>query len=681
MNKVLLLLCLIALPLINSAQCTTTNATSCVCLNPGQTDCDLLPDIKIGPPPLYVSGTHGIIEYPQVCNPPCQGNDGRLRISVSTPNIGVGPLTVRGTSTFVCDQDTFYGTAPSVCPNGDPPRQLIVQRVYHKNGNTMTYYDHAAGSMTYHPTHGHMHVDDWGIYTLRTNNGDPNPLNWPIIGTGAKLAFCLMDYGTCSYYNGHCLDDNGNILVNSNFPNFGLGGGQYGCSPTEQGISSGYTDIYYQYLDGMWINLPPGLCNGQYWIVVQIDPYNYFLESNENNNVLAVPYTLTQQNSGTTAFITTVGPSTICPGETTTLTANPGSSYQWSTGDTTQSIQVSAPGTYVVTVTSACGTATSQPVTISMTNTQPPVTTNDSVCFAGSGILTATASGDIRWYDAPTGGNQVGSGPVFVTPYLTTTTTYYADNTEIFPGPVNFAPPHNNTFGNGSNHTDPSRYLIFDAHTDLILVSVKVYAQGSGDRIIQLRNSNNTVLISDTVFIPDGESRVTLNFNIPAGTNYRLGTGNIPPNLFRNNSGVQYPYEINGFVSITSSSAGSQYYYFFYDWEVKGLDMICTSARTPATLLVQNCLGISETLNSLPVSIFPNPSYGKFTLLFHTFTDEEFIITVTDLAGRTLLVKSAKPVHVGHQMELDLSTSGAGMHLLHIKAGEKISIHKLTVLE
>ncbi len=74
----------------------------------------------------------------------------------------------------------------------------------------MTSYLHPAGTMTYHPTHGHQHIDNWGIYTLRTSTSDPNPLNWPIIGNGAKLAFCLLDFGSCNSYAGYCHDSLGN---------------------------------------------------------------------------------------------------------------------------------------------------------------------------------------------------------------------------------------------------------------------------------------------------------------------------------------------------------------------------------------------------------------------------------------------------------------------------------------
>ena len=47
----------------------------------------------------------------------------------------------------------------------------------------------------------------------------------------------------------------------------------------------------------------------------------------------------------------------VCPGNTLpTLDAgNPGSQYQWNTGETSQTISPTAPGTYTVTVTNTGG--------------------------------------------------------------------------------------------------------------------------------------------------------------------------------------------------------------------------------------------------------------------------------------------------------------------------------------
>ena len=80
------------------------------------------------------------------------------------------------------------------------------------------------------------------------------------------------------------------------FPNYGMYGA-YSCDPTVQGISVGRTDVYYEGLQGMWINLLPNLCNGNYWIVLQVDPRNVFREENEDNNWTAIPFTLTQQRA------------------------------------------------------------------------------------------------------------------------------------------------------------------------------------------------------------------------------------------------------------------------------------------------------------------------------------------------------------------------------------------------
>ena len=53
------------------------------------------------------------------------------------------------------------------------------------------------------------------------------------------------------------------------------------------------------------------------------------------------------------------GSTTFCQGGSVSLTANSGTAYQWSTGATTQAINVTTAGTYTVTVTSAGGTAVS----------------------------------------------------------------------------------------------------------------------------------------------------------------------------------------------------------------------------------------------------------------------------------------------------------------------------------
>lgn len=77
----------------------------------------------------------------------------------------------------------------------------------------------------------------------------------------------------------------------------------------------------------------------------------------------SLPFNVTVQNNPIAAITATAD--SICPNQTTTLTASAANSYMWSTSATTQSI-LAGPGTYSVTVTGAGGcTAISSSQTVS----------------------------------------------------------------------------------------------------------------------------------------------------------------------------------------------------------------------------------------------------------------------------------------------------------------------------
>jgi hypothetical protein len=66
---------------------------------------------------------------------------------------------------------------------------------------------------------------------------------------------------------------------------------------------------------------------------------------------------------------------------------------------------------------------------VTVSNPGTPTITNGSRCGPGTVVLAAapTASGPtIRWFTAPTGGYPVGTGTSYTTPFLTSTTTFYA---------------------------------------------------------------------------------------------------------------------------------------------------------------------------------------------------------------------------------------------------------------
>ena len=63
--------------------------------------------------------------------------------------------------------------------------------------------------------------------------------------------------------------------------------------------------------------------------------------------------------------------------------------------------------------------------------------------------------------------------------------------------------------------------------------------------------------------------RENLNFDLPVENNLQLGINGSNSDLFRNDNGAVFPYNISNIVSITGTNASLGYYYFFYDWEIE----------------------------------------------------------------------------------------------------------------
>ncbi|MCX6274674.1 MAG: fibronectin type III domain-containing protein [Bacteroidetes bacterium] len=612
------------------SQCTTTNATSCVCPPGGGTNCDLLPDVKVSVDALQ----SGYTVYTQSGNAASgsQGsNDGRLRLTGTTPNIGYGPLETRSINKWLCGTDTLFSDPGTLCPDGRVPKRFVVQRIYHKNGNAMSYTDVPCGTMTYHPSHGHMHVDNWGIYTLRLlNPNDPDPTHWSIVGTGTKLAFCLLDIGSCDNGSGiYCRDDNNVPKLSNQIPNYTIGAGGYGCSSTLQGISNGWYDSYSSGLDGMWIDVPPGTCNGTYYIVVQLDPNQNMTELNENNNVVAVPITISNQSAAGSPVtkISANKPGTILTGDNITLTATAGSSYLWAPGGaTTQSITVSAAGSYTCAVTNYCGTATSAPFVVTvLPAANAPSTTGAARCGTGTVNLTASngGTGTMKWYSSAVATIPLTTGTSYTTSSISTTTTYYVENEVTTTGATTHVGPVDNTIGSGAYQTTtPSTtwYSQFDAVSDLTLVSVKVFASVAGNRTFILQDRASTQLKSQTINVPStGANVITLNWFVPAGPGYKLMVSGTP-NLYYNTSGVSYPYSAPGICNIFGSYSGHTNYTFFYDMVVKSPDLVAKSGRIPVVATINPVPSVSFTglnssypSNSSAVTLTGSPAGGTFS--------------------------------------------------------------------
>ena len=262
--------------------CSFQNPAGCKYPDGVSTDCDLLPE-------MTASAMDIMFHHSETASP------GHLIFSNSTPNIGGGPLEIHGIDSCFC------GTTPvscldTLCPDSTPVKQLVIQRIYHRNGNTMTYYDRQAGTMFYDRDHGHTHIDDWSSYTLRRSTPNPDATTWPIIGSATKTSYCLVNLSNCDFNYGFCVDSAGRVLHTVDIPNSNFGTVS-GCG-IDQGIYPGNLDTYDESENLPGITLPVGTCNGDYYIVSITDPDNHFLFQDHKFNWVAVPITLSFQTAG-----------------------------------------------------------------------------------------------------------------------------------------------------------------------------------------------------------------------------------------------------------------------------------------------------------------------------------------------------------------------------------------------
>ena len=393
-------------------------------------------------------------------------------------------------------------------------------------------------------------------------------------------------------------------------------------------------------------------------------------------------------NPDETPTVNASGELVFCEGGSITLTSTPASSYAWSSGESTQSISVNTSGIYTVTIAGLCANFTSSAQVVDVLAAPVPIAYEDSAVSPNSVTLTATGS-DLYWYTAQTGGNLVATGPTFITPVLTTTTTYWVENATSYGGSLGNTGQLYHTGGSLYTSTNTNRELYFDVYNDCVLNSVKVYTDMAGIREIQVFNSFGTLVHALQVNIPMDSSRVTLNFALTPGTGYYIttndsineisfGAGFLSPQLQRSSSGViNFPYTISNVVSITGSS--TNYYYYFYDWEVEVLPTICTSVRIPvdAIMLIPDAVTNFTAENNF--SAYPNPADQLVNISFTNTGAQQSEVEFIDAIGHVVSSETIEANAGNFKQSFDISNFAKGIYTIHVVSGDKTSYQQLIV--
>jgi hypothetical protein len=183
-------------------------------------------------------------------------------------------------------------------------------------------------------------------------------------------------------------------------------------------------------------------------------------------------------------------------------------------------------------------------------------------------------------------------------------------------------------------------------------------------------------------FIEDGESRVEINFEVPAGMGYALKSNSQDPQLYRNGIGTEpdFPYEIGTACAITGTNIENgnelEYYYFFYDWEVEPT-ITCRSERGSLNVTITDINEI-ESVSSL--SVYPNPAGDVLNLTLELSQATPMTLSLIDQLGQKVEVRDLSKLESGvNELEMDVSGLSSGVYYLQIESQGRIATRKIVV--
>lgn len=408
---------------------------------------------------------------------------------------------------------------------------------------------------------------------------------------------------------------------------------------------------------------------------------SYTVTIDSGNGCTGTTSIFVQQSPDETPTVTVVGLLPGCEGDEVELTSSEAGSYSWSNGaGETRTVSVSTSGSYAVTIQGVCGLFTSEIVEVSFLDA-PDAPTAFGASIPPNSSADLSAVGDnIQWYDVATGGSAIATGNDFTTPTLTADASYWVSASTQYGGEIAYGGAASNTV-NGIYHTNTDNYQIFTANEDMIIRSVKVYANSTGDRTFAVVDqSDGSTIASGTFNVPSGESRVQLDFNVPAGGPYGLRAVGGNPGLWRDGLGSNpsYPFPLGDLGVMTSSTVSganaTAYYYFFYDIEVSSPSFLCEGPRTEVDVNV-GPTAIAEAGSNAGVTMWPNPTAGMVTISVEGLNGP-LVLEMMDIAGRVVSRTNLDAMREG-QATIDLSGLASGEYTLSVRHAQGRSIGRL----
>ncbi len=373
-----------------------------------------------------------------------------------------------------------------------------------------------------------------------------------------------------------------------------------------------------------------------------------------------------------------------CTGEIqfTDMTENFPTTWAWDFGDGNTSTEENPlhtyeqNGTYTVTLETSNDLGTDNETKMSfitVSKLEVPEIQEVITCEDGIARLTATTTnGTIEWLDND--GNIIGEGEILTAPPLSEPTTLQARSAT---GETEQIGPEDNSFGPGGYHNTGFRgQVFFEANEAFTLVSVLVDAGSPGVKQFDLETLAGEVIDIRFVNIQQGGlQRVDIGWEIAPGQ-YAMAAESV--DLYRNEFGAMYPYEHpSGAVTLTGSSvaAGPDFYYYFYDWEVK------TGCVSESVSVDVDCIfvGIEDNPAVETFNVFPNPNDGTFNMELVGDAEENIELTIFDVLGQAIYTDNYDFYSGELNTQIDLKNITSGTYIIKLAVRDRASYQKIVV--
>ncbi len=327
-------------------------------------------------------------------------------------------------------------------------------------------------------------------------------------------------------------------------------------------------------------------------------------------------------NPAPTATINASGPLAFCSGDTVTLTTSGGVQYQWYRGGgalagaTNTTLQVHTSGMYAVKVTNglSCSDSTTTPAMVT-------VSPSPSAALVVSGPLNFCVGNSVQ-LTAP---GTIQSGYTY---------TWTKDN-----GIINGATaPQFSAQSSGTYSVIVTLGICVDTLTNGVVVLVDSLPPLAGF----------TPVISGTQVQLTNTSRRANTYSWDMGDGTIYTTVNIPSHTYQN---------------------GGIYDVVLYAYNACGQD----SFRLNLQVDRSGDLTVFEGL-----SVYPNPSSGKFWIQLPVQGSDSYQVLVKDLEGRNVY-QQVLDFRNGNAQLIDISTQSSGLYLLEIIHPRAVSRHKIWI--